>query len=304
MPVDPQIAQVLKALETAPPMETMTLQELRDVYPPPTAREPVGEEQDLLIASAEGGFPARLYRPLEQQHAGLTVFFHGGGFVIGSIESHDAVCRQLCNLTGAAVLSVEYRLAPEHKFPAAPDDCLHAVRWAAQQAPAWGLDARRLVLAGDSAGGTLAAVTALRLRDEGGPPLAGQVLVYPVTGYHTPPTPSYLENANGYFLTRASMVRFWREYLPREEDAAHPHAAPLRAPDLSGLPPALVLTAEFDPLRDEGERFAHRLLDAGVPVTLRRENGLIHGFFRMSAVSDKARGAVEDTAQWIRQAMA
>lgn len=304
MPVDPQIAQALKALEAAPPMETMTLQELRNVYPPPTAREPVGGKQDLLIACAEGGIPARLYRPLEQQRAGLTVFFHGGGFVIGSIESHDAVCRQLCNLTGAAVLSVEYRLAPEHKFPAAPDDCLQAVRWAAQQAPDWGLDPGRLVLAGDSAGGTLAAVTALRLRDEGGPRLAGQVLVYPVTDYHTPPTPSYLENANGYFLTRASMVRFWQEYLSREQDAAHPHAAPLRAPDLSGLPPALVLTAEFDPLRDEGERFAHRLLDAGVPVTLRREDGLIHGFFRMSAVSDKARSAVEDTAQWIRQAMA
>ncbi|MFT3721713.1 alpha/beta hydrolase [Pseudorhodoferax sp.] len=304
MPLDPQIAQVLQALQAMPPMETMTLEELRNVYPPPTEREPVGEEQELLIPSAQGGIPARLYRPRTMERTGLTVFFHGGGFVIGSIESHDAACRRLCNLTGAAVLSVGYRLAPEHRFPAAPDDALQAARWAARQAPAWGLDAGRLVLAGDSAGGALAAVTALRLRDEGGPRAAGQVLVYPMTDYHTPPTPSYLQYESGYFLTRAAMVRFWKEYLPREEDASHPHASPLRAPDLSGLPPALVLTAEFDPLRDEGERFAHRLLDAGVPVTLRRQNGLIHGFFRMSALSDRARSAVEDTAQWIRQAMA
>lgn len=303
MPIDPQIEQVLKALEAAPPMETMTLEQLRGVYPPPTEREPVGEVQELRIPSAEGGIAARLYRPRSMERTGLTVFFHGGGFVIGSIESHDAACRRLCNLTAAAVLSVEYRLAPEHKFPAAPDDCLLAVRWAAQQAPAWGLDPARLVLAGDSAGGTLAAVTALRLRDEGGPGVAGQVLVYPVTDYHTPPTPSYLENASGYFLTRGAMVRFWHEYLPREEDGLHPHASPMRAADLSGLPPALVLTAEFDPLRDEGERFAHRLLDAGVPVTLRRENGLIHGFFRMFAMSDKARIAFEETARWIRKAM-
>lgn len=305
MSLDPQIAPVLAALQAIPPMETMGLQELRNIYPPPAAeREPVGQVQDLLIPSAEGSIPARLYRPRATARNGLTVFFHGGGFVIGSVESHDAACRRLCNLTDAAVLSVEYRLAPEHKFPAAPDDALQAVRWAALQAPHWGLDPARLVLAGDSAGGALAAVTALRLRDEGGPRAAGQVLIYPMTDYHTPPTPSYLAYESGYFLTRAAMVRFWREYLAREEDGLHPHASPLRAEDLSGLPPALVLTAQFDPLRDEGERFAHRLLDAGVPVTLRRQDGLIHGFFRMFSVSDKARGAVEETARWIRQAMA
>ncbi|MFT3780109.1 MAG: alpha/beta hydrolase [Ottowia sp.] len=303
MQLDPQIAQVLQALDAIPPMETMTLEELRGVYPPPTEREPVGEERDLLIPSDEHDIPARLYLPEARLHAGLTIFFHGGGFVIGSVESHDAVCRRLCNLTGAGVLSVDYRLAPEHKFPAAPDDCLQAVRWAAQQAPAWGLDAGQLVLAGDSAGGTLATVTALRLRDEGGPGVVGQVLAYPATDYHTPPTASYLENQVGYFLTRASMIRFWKEYLPREEDAQHPHAAPLRATDLSNLPPALVLTAQFDPLRDEGEAYAHRLLDSGVPVTLRRLNGMIHGFIRMSAVSDQARDAVQYIATWIQRAM-
>lgn len=304
MPVDPQIAKILKALEVIHPMETMTLEALRNVYPPPSEREPVGDVRELSVPAAEASIPVRLYRPEITVRSGLTVFFHGGGFVIGSIESHDAVCRQLCNLTGAAVLSVEYRLAPEHKFPAAPDDCLQAVRWSAQQAPAWGVDPTKLVLAGDSAGGTLAAVTALRLRDEGGPTVIGQVLVYPVTDYHMPPTPSYLENQTGYFLTRAAMIRFWKEYLAREEDASHPHASPLRALDLADLPPALVLTAEFDPLRDEGERYAHRLLDAGVPVTLRRQDGLIHGFFRMASLSDKAKSAVAHAAQWIRQAMA
>lgn len=177
MPIDPQMAEVLKALEAIPPMESMTLEALRNIYPPPLQREPVGEVLELSIPSADATIPARLYLPKAMERAGLTVFFHGGGFVIGSLESHDAVCRQLCNLTGAAVLSVEYRLAPEHKFPAAPDDCLQAVRWAARQAPGWGLDPGRLVLAGDSAGGTLAAVTALRLRDEGGPAVVGQVLV-------------------------------------------------------------------------------------------------------------------------------
>lgn len=304
MPIDPQMEDILKALEGMPPMESLGLEALRNVYPPPLHREPVGEVLELRIPSTDATIPARLYRPNAKEHAGLTVFFHGGGFVIGSIESHDTVCRQLCNLTGAAVLSVGYRLAPEHKFPAAPDDCLQAVRWAALQTPDWALDPTKLVLAGDSAGGTLAAVTALRLRDEGGPAVTGQLLIYPITDYHTPPTPSYIENANGYFLTRAAMIRFWREYLPREEDASHAHAAPMRANDLAGLPRALVLTAEFDPLRDEGERFAHRLLDAGVPVTLRRQTGLIHGFFRMSAQSDQARHAVEHCAQWIRQAMA
>lgn len=305
MPLDPQIAPLLAALQAMPPMEGMTLQELRNVYPPPPAdREPVGQVQELLVPSAGEPIPARLYRPQAMERTGLTVFFHGGGFVIGSIESHDAACRRLCKLTGAAVLSVEYRLAPEHPFPAAPDDALQAVRWAAQQAPAWRLSPARLVLAGDSAGGALAAVTALRLRDEGGPRVAGQVLVYPMADYHTPPTPSYLAYESGYFLTRAAMVRFWREYLSRAEDGLHPHASPLRATDLSSLPPALVLTAEFDPLRDEGERYAHRLLDAGVPVTLRRQAGLIHGFLRMFGVSDKARDAMEYTAQWIRQAMA
>lgn len=305
MPLDSQIADVLRALEGVPPMETMPLDQLRAsmVYPPPDKRTPVGEVTELTIPCATHTIAARLYRPVAAHGGGLTVFFHGGGFVIGSLETHDHVCRDLCVHSGAAVLSVDYRLAPEHKFPAATDDCLQAVRWAAEHAHGLGLDSNRLVLAGDSAGGTLAAVTSLRLRDEGGPSVRGQVLIYPVTDYHTPPTVSYIENQSGYSLTRAAMIRFWADYLESEHDAAHPYASPLRAADLKGLPPALVLSAEYDPLRDEGEAYAHRLLDAGVPVTLWRHQGLIHGFIRMAALSERAHAALAQTGAWIRQVM-
>jgi acetyl esterase len=162
-------------------------------------------------------------------------------------------------------------------------------------------DPDRLVVAGESAGGNLAAVTALRLRDEGGPRPWGQLLIYPVTDYHTPPTPSYLANANGYLLTRAMMVWFWGHYLNNAGEANHPHASPLRAPDLSGLPPALVITAEFDPLRDEGERYAQRLQQAGVPTQLSRYDGMIHGFLLLSELFEEGRQAMEEAILWLKQ---
>jgi acetyl esterase len=305
MPLDPEIAAVLRALEGTPPMESMPVAELRAsmAVAPQERRTPVGSIRDIEIPAPTHSMDARLYVPQVQRRGGITVFFHGGGFVIGSLETHDHVCRDLCVGSGAAVLSVDYRLAPEHKFPAAPDDCLQAVRWAGEHARSLGADPARIVIAGDSAGATLAAVTAMRLRDEGGPAVRAQVLVYPVTDFHTPPTPSYLENASGYSLTRAAMIRFWRDYVRDESEALHPHASPLRASRLEGLPPALVLTAQYDPLRDEGERYAHRLLDAGVPVTLWRHEGLIHGFFRMALASARARDAVARTAAWIGDAM-
>ncbi|MGE4243111.1 alpha/beta hydrolase [Ramlibacter sp.] len=306
MPVDPQIAAVLKLLEGTPTMDTMSVTELRASMPitPMDKRTPVGAVRDVQIPAKGRTIGARLYTPTKPRRTGLTVFFHGGGWVIGNLETHDAVCRDVCEASGAAVLSVDYRLAPEHKFPAAPDDCLQAVRWAAENARSLGADGSRIVIAGDSAGATLAAVTALRLRDEGGPAVRAQVLIYPVADFHTPPTPSYLENANGYSLTRNAMIRFWNDYVKDEAEALHPHAAPMRAASLANLPKALVLTAEFDPLRDEGDRYAHRLLDAGVPVTLWRHEGLIHGFFRMSLASTRAKDAVTRTAEWIGEAMA
>ncbi len=306
MPLDPQIAQILKALEGSPPMETLPVAQLRAsmLVTPVERRTAVGAVRDIDVPGGAHTIPARLYVPHDVRRNGLTVFFHGGGFVIGSLETHDHVCRDLCKETGAAVFSVDYRLAPEHKFPAGPDDCLQAVRWAAEHARSLGVDASRIVIAGDSAGATLAAVTALRLRDEGGPVLRAQVLIYPVTDYHTPATPSYIENASGYSLTRAAMIRFWGDYVSDEAQALNPHASPLRASSLAGLPGTLVLTAEFDPLRDEGEKYAQRLLNAGVPVTLWRHDGLIHGFFRMALASTRAKEAIVRTSAWIADAMA
>jgi acetyl esterase len=305
MPLDPEVAVILNALESTPLMESLSVAALRAslACPPLERRTAVGEVIDLDVPLPGRTLAARLYRPEERHSEGLTVFFHGGGFVIGNLDTHDHVCRDLCAGSGAAVIALDYRLAPEHPFPAAVDDCLDAVRWIAQHADALSFDAARMIVAGDSAGGNLAAVTALRIRDEGGPPLRGQMLVYPVTGYHTPPTRSYIDNQSGYSLTRAAMIRFWRDYLADERDSAHAHACPLLASSLSGLPPALVVTAEFDPLRDEGEAYAHRLLDAGVPVTLWRYEGLIHGFFRMGLACAKAREGLLRSAQWIRSTM-
>jgi acetyl esterase len=255
--------------------------------------------EDLALPGPAGDLPARLYRPARGGvSCPLIVFFHGGGFVFGSLDSHyDGFCRALSGEASAAVLSVDYRLAPEHPFPAATDDCRAAMAWAAAHATSLGADPSRLFVAGGSAGGNLAAVTALRLRDEGGPRLAGQVLIYPVADFHTPPTQSYLDFAEGHHLTRADMMWFWEQYLADADHAANPYAAPLRARDLAGVAPAFLLTAEYDPLRDEGERYAARLAAAGVKVALRREAGMIHGFlaFPTARTADVLRRA----AAWI-----
>ncbi|MFT4067810.1 alpha/beta hydrolase [Paraburkholderia sp.] len=305
MPLDPEIAAVLKDLEYAPPMETLSVDALRKAlaYPPLDRRTAVGEIVDFDLPLEGRVLAARLYRPQVTQSDGVTVFFHGGGFVIGNLDTHDHVCRDLCAGSGAAVIAVDYRLAPEHRFPAAVDDCFDAVHWIARHARSLSLDPSRIVVAGDSTGGNLAAVTALRIREEGGPSLRAQVLVYPVTNYHTPPTRSYIENQSGYPLTRAAMIRFWNDYVANERDAIHPHACPLRARSLAGLPRALVVTAGFDPLRDEGEAYANRLFDAGVPVTLWHYDHMVHGFFRMGPACTAVNEALIRCAAWIRRAM-
>jgi len=305
MPLDPQIQKMLESLKGSPSMEAMSLQDLRKsmLVVAPALRTTVGAVKDLSIPVDSHQVSARLYTPTVLTRSGLTIFFHGGGFVMGNLETHDHVCRDLCSQTESLVLSVDYRLAPEHKFPAATDDCFQVVCWAAENAKLLNIDRTRIVLAGDSAGATLALVTAMRLRDEGNQPARAQVLIYPVTDYHTPATPSYLENGEGYVLTRAAMIRFWDDYLTSPQQASHPYATPLRVVDLAAMPQALILTAEFDPLRDEGALFAERLRNAGVSVTHRSYDGLIHGFFRMSLVSARAKQAVTETAQWISQVM-
>ncbi len=256
MPIDPQIQVLLDRAASLPATHTLPVAEARRqmeartaaLAPPAT----VGAVAERRIDGPAGPIRLRIYTPASAGPWPLLVFFHGSGFVLCSLDTHDGMCRNLCAGSDCIVVSVDYRLAPEHKFPAALDDCTDAARWAIAHAREFGADATRTVLAGDSAGGNLAAAAALRLRDEKGPPLAGQLLIYPVTDYHTPGTPSYAQNADGYGLTRATMEWFWGHYLADPAGAANPYAAPLKASDLRRLPPALVQTAEYDPLRRRG----------------------------------------------------
>lgn len=247
--------------------------------------------EELAIPVEGGTIPARLYIP---EGAGerppLTVFFHGGGWVLGTLDTHDAMCRTLARDAGCAVLSVAYRLAPEHRYPTAAEDCYAATRWAGDNAGRLGLHGARLAVAGDSAGGNLAAAVALMARDRGAPALAHQLLIYPVTE-HGFTTRSYTENGGpGGFLTLDAMRRFWSEYLGGRDAGDAPLATVLRRDDLDGLPPATVVVAEYDPLRDEGAAYAAKLAAAGVPVGLIDAEAMIHGFFGMTDfVPDAAR---------------
>ena len=265
--------------------------------------EPVAEVRDLEIPAPSGPIPARLYRP-ETASAGapcpLVAYLHGGGWMLGSIESFDTVVRALANASGAIVVSVGYRLAPEAPFPAGLEDCLCAVRWLAAGAAELGADPERLAIAGDSAGGNLATVVARRLRGE--VDLRMQALIYPVTDAGCN-TASYREFGERHGLTAASMQRFWNLYLDGS-DGVDPDASPLRAPDLAGSPPALVLTAGFDPLRDEGEAYCEALREAGVEADCRRYDGAIHGFWRWLAVAGLSRRAVDEVAGALRDRLA
>ena len=308
MPVDPQIQALLDLRAKLPPLHTLTVASARaqmaarDI---PGLRKPeVASIVNRDMQGPAGSIPLRIYTPHGEGPFPLMVFFHGSGFVVCDLDTHDAMCRNLCDGTGCVVVSVDYRLAPEHKFPAAPDDCLAATLWAAANASALRGDAGKILVAGDSAGGNLAAVTALRARDEGGPVLIGQMLIYPVTDYHQPPTPSMTENAEGYGLTRQGMIWFWNHYVRSPGDGVHPHAAPARAATLGGLPPALVVTAQYDPLRDEGEAYAEALRKAGVAVEMTRWNGMNHGFFFFPGLVDKATEAMDAACAWTRRIIA
>ena len=251
------------------------------------AGEPVAHVEDCAIAVSGGAIEARLYRPGVEGALPVVVYFHGGGWVTGNLAVADIYCRMLANAAGCIVVSVNYRHAPEHRFPVPAEDAYAATVWASQHAGEVGGDATRLAVAGPSAGGNLAAVVALMARDRGGPAIAYQVLTVPVTNYGFG-TGSYRENADGYGLTRGSMEWCYRHYLSDPADGAHPYCSPLRAPSLAGLPPAFVQTAEFDPLRDEGEQYAAAMRASGVPVESKRYDGMIHGFQGPQALPDAA----------------
>jgi acetyl esterase len=308
MPLDPQARRLLDQMAAVgiPPFHTMTPQQARDqmliasrFLGPLTEIRAV---EDREVPGPEGAIPIRVYHPSEGEAQPAVVFFHGGCWLMGDIRTHDAYCRTLARRSGAMVVSVDYRLAPEHKYPAAAEDAYTATRWVTEHADTIGADPERIAVMGDSAGGNLAAVVALMARERGGPPLAFQLLVYPITDFNLD-TPSYRENGTGFHLTRDDMIWCWGHYLSNELEGYHPYASPLRADDFLGLPPALILTAEYDPLRDEGEAYARKLKDAGVPVRLKRYDGMIHGFVRRTDLLDKAREALDDVASALREAL-
>ena len=304
MPLHPQ-AQALCDLVNAMGEVTRSnegLQEMRDGFSTLVAMA-AGEEQAVFAVEDvdADGVPARVYRPSPDPDRPVIVYFHGGGWTIGTVDQYDLVVRQIANATDAIVVSVDYRLAPEHPFPAAVDDCWRALVWTAKNASSFGGDGSRLAVMGDSAGGNLAAVCALLARDAGTPDLAMQVLVYPVVDCEFD-TPSYRENGKGYLLTADDMHWFFSCYLGDGADPADWRISPHRSPDLYGVAPAVVVTAEYDPLRDEGQAYARRLETAGVSVTHIPYEGMIHAFFGLSAAFDASRDALQRVSAELREA--
>ena len=302
--IHPQAQQLLdgKAASGAPPTWESTPEEVRAgvalnrelIGPGPQ----VASVRDIVIPGQAGGIPARVYSPAPDA-PGVVVYYHGGGWVIGSIDDWDASCRALAVASGCDLVSVDYRLAPEHVFPAAVDDAYDALVWVASSLA----DGRPVVVAGDSAGGNLAAVAALRARDSGGPALAMQLLVYPVTDHDLDRKSYHQYDGTEFILNRRDMAWFWDLYAPDPAARANPYASPLRATDLAGLPPAYVITAEHDPLRDEGFAYADRLRAARVPVEHRHYGSEIHAFFTFVNVLDDADKAVTEAGAAIRAAV-
>lgn len=308
MPLKPEVQSLLEQFEAQglPPFDQMSVSQARDVAGAfrdlQGEPEEVGEIRDILVPGPAGNLPVRVYHPSPGTPLPLLVYFHGGGWVIGNIEVVDKPARALANASQCVVAAAQYRLAPETKFPGPVEDCYAVTSWLAEHAGEVGADASRLVVAGDSAGGNLAAAVALMSRDRGGPRIAYQLLLYPVTApARGSEFDSYRDNADGYLLTRGSMEWFWDHYLASPDDGDNPYASPLKASDLSGLPPAMVITAEFDPLRDEGSAYADRLQQAGVQVKASRYDGVIHGFFWMAGVLPDGRALLSEIGEELRK---
>ncbi|MAG31596.1 MAG: lipase [Deltaproteobacteria bacterium] len=307
MPLDPEAQAVLDTMSAVGEVDlfslpvTLVRENFAQTPDGPTEGPACQRVENREITGPDGKLPVRIYTPAGPGPKPGVVYFHGGGFVLCDLDTHDATCRELANGADCIVVSVDYRLAPEAKFPAAPEDCYAATQWTANEAVSLGIDPARLAVAGDSAGGNLAAVVSLLARDRKGPALVHQLLIYPVTD-HDFETVSYKENGQGYFLSRDMMKWFWHHYLESEADGASPLASPLRADDLSGVPDATVLTAEYDPLRDEGRAYAERLERAGVATDYTNYPGVFHGFFAMTEQVPRARQALDDACTALRKA--
>ena len=311
MALDPAIQPLLDALNAAdaPDSTTMDPPAVRELFRGMMAFDgdpsAVAKVEERTVPGPTGDIPVRVYRPEGDGPFPILVWYHGGGWVIGDIDTADTAARRLCSLADALVVSVDYRLAPEHPYPAGTDDGWAALTWVAEHGAELGGDPSRLAIGGDSAGGNLTAQAALRAAAEGGPAIALQLLVYPCCDL-TLSYPSIRENGEGYFLTEAMMQWFVGHYLSSDGDAEDPDVSPLSASDeaLAKVAPAHVITAEYDPLRDEGEAYAARLAELGVPTTSQRYDGMVHGFFQMCAITPVAVTANEAAAEALKKAFA
>jgi len=302
--LDPTVRFLLEAIEAegSPPLESFSPVAARKVasegmQPVQGMMEPLRSIENLRIPGPDCEIPIRVYTPESHAPRPALIYFHGGGWVVCGLDTHDVVCSAIAHRAGAVVIAVDYRLAPENKFPAAVTDCYAATVWVAANAERFGIDRKRLAVGGDSAGGNLAAVVSLKSRDEKGPAIALQVMVYPVTDLSSFQTQSYQEFGESHYLTKKEMEWFREHYLGSMDDARNPQASPLLARDLGVLPPALIITAECDPLRDEGEAYGKRLSNAGVPVTYTCYAGMIHPFFSLSGVIPQALDALQQVAE-------
>ncbi len=313
MPLDPQAKAILDAVKAAglPEMWQLTPDQAREQYKLRVAKldaknEPIHSAETLRIDVPDRTLRIRVYKPREVmigERLPALLWFHGGGFVIGDLDTHDSACRRIARLAECIVVAVDYRLAPESKFPAAVDDCMDVLRWVARHGERLGIDGQRLAVGGDSAGGNLAAACAIIARNEGFPNLAHQMLIYPCTAPE-PETSTHHKFAEGYLLTRKTITWFYAQYLRSSKDTQDFRFGPLVADDLSNLPPAFVLVAGFDPLRDEGVQYAARLIEAGNRATLVNYEGMVHGFLLMFGAVDAANRAAAEAANALKQAFA
>ncbi len=308
MSLDPKAKALLTAIIAAgdPEVQLLTAQEARALVHSRYEKldlplKEVESIADRTIPGPGGDLALRIYTPRGNGPFPVLFFIHGGGWVLFRPKHYDSVCTHFCAGAGCIVVSVDYRLSPETKFPGALDDCMEALRWVSHHAGSVNGDPSQIIISGDSAGGNLAAALALKTRDENGPKLLAQVLIYPATAWYEPPTESFKEFAGGYSLTAESLVWFWDHYLSRRELSVYPYAVPMNAVDLAGLPGALVLVSGFDPLRDDGIQYAAKLEIAGVKTTVLNYESMIHGFLSYLGILDQAETAIAEICEWMKQ---